>query len=90
MEARPGPFRQFPEREHLLIANVASEACERVERAVDIADRTATPAMPCPRMIKVVYPCGGCIEMYGGAGAEPVAHCTECGHIWTGQGTNAA
>ncbi|PNG17594.1 hypothetical protein [Streptomyces cahuitamycinicus] len=85
VQGRPGPFRPLPEREGQLIADVAREACARVENALDIADRTAVLATPCPRMINVVFPCGGRIEMYGGAGAEPVAHCTECGHIWTGQ-----
>ncbi|MFJ1869939.1 hypothetical protein [Streptomyces chartreusis] len=76
VEARPGPFRPLPDREHRLIANVASEACERVERALDIAGCKATVARPCPD-------CGGSIEMQGGAGAEPVARCTGCGRIWT-------
>lgn len=78
VQGRPGPFRPLPEREHRLIANVAQEACERVERALDIAGRKATVAHPCPD-------CGGRIDMHGGAGAEPVARCTECGHVWTGQ-----
>ncbi|MFE7273018.1 hypothetical protein [Streptomyces sp. NPDC057623] len=89
VEARPGPFRPLPDREYRLIANVAQEASERIERALDIADRTATLAMPCPRMINVVFPCSGRIEIHGGAGAEPVAHCIECGHIWTGQDRSA-
>lgn len=84
VEARPGPFRPLPGREALLIANVAAEACQRVEKALDVTGRKATVATPCPR-----FECGGRIEMYGGAGAQPVAHCTKCGHIWTGQDTPA-
>lgn len=73
-----GPFRPLPEREAQLIASVAQEACTRVENALDIAARTAVIAHPCPG-------CGGRIEMYGGAGASPAAHCTGCGRTWTGQ-----
>ncbi|MEV8432020.1 hypothetical protein ACWHLZ_27960 [Streptomyces chartreusis] len=83
VEARPGPFRPLPAREHRLIVNVASEACERVERALDIAGRKATIARPCPD-------CGGSIDMHGGAGASPVAHCTACGRTWGEQDATAA
>jgi hypothetical protein len=82
VEARPGPFRPLPEREHRLIANVAREAAQRIERALDIADRTATLTRPCPD-------CGGRIEMHGGAGAPPVARCTACGRVWAEQGAAA-
>lgn len=78
VQARPGPFRPLPDREHRLIAAVAADACARVETALDIAARTATIAHPCPD-------CGGQLEMHGGAGASPAAHCTACGRIWTGQ-----
>ncbi|MFJ5259111.1 hypothetical protein ACIQAC_01370 [Streptomyces sp. NPDC088387] len=77
-EGRPGPFRPLPDGERRLIANVAAEAAERVERALDITGRTAMVARPCPD-------CEGRIEMHGGAGADPVARCTECGHIWSSQ-----
>lgn len=72
----PGPFRPLPENEAQLIANVAQGAAERVERALDIAARIAPLTEPCPT-------CGGRIEVHGGAGAQPVAHCTACGRIWT-------
>lgn len=85
VERAPGPFFALPDTQVRLIANVAAGACERVERALDIADRIAALAEPCPRMVHTVFPCGGRIEMHGGAGASPVAHCTKCGHIWTGQ-----
>lgn len=74
----PGPFIALPDREARLIANVAAGAAERVERALDVAARIAPLARPCPD-------CGGGIEMHGGAGASPVAHCTKCGRVWSGQ-----
>lgn len=83
IERAPGPFIALPDTQARLIANVAAGACERVERALDIASRTAPLARPCPD-------CGGRIEMHGGAGASPVAHCTACGHVWSGQETTAA
>ncbi|MFF4752667.1 hypothetical protein ACWD5R_11375 [Streptomyces sp. NPDC002514] len=72
----PGPFRPLPDREAQLIANVAAGARQRIEQALDIGSRTAAIARPCPG-------CGGRLEMHGGAGARPVAHCTGCGHTWT-------
>ncbi|GGV68953.1 hypothetical protein GCM10010294_25220 [Streptomyces griseoloalbus] len=77
-----GPFRPLPDREARLIATVAADACTRVENALDIAARTAVIAHPCPD-------CGGRLQMHGGAGAAPAAHCTDCGRTWTG-GTVAA
>jgi hypothetical protein len=79
VEGRPGPFRQLPQREHQLIVNVTAGACQRIERALDIGARTAQLARPCPD-------CGGQLEMHGGAGASPVAHCVgRCGRVWTAQ-----
>lgn len=75
VQDRPGPFTPLPDRERRLIANVAREACARVENALDIAARTAVIAEPCPD-------CGGRLDMHGGAGAAPVAHCTACGRTW--------
>ncbi|CAL9502724.1 hypothetical protein [Streptomyces sp. enrichment culture] len=83
VQGRPGPFRPLPDREARLIAATAADACTRVETALDIAARTATIADPCPD-------CGGRLEMHGGAGATPAAHCRGCGRIWTGQDTAAA
>lgn len=85
VKGAPGPFRPLPDREAALIASVAREACARVETALDITGRVASVATPCPRP-----DCGGRIEMHGGAGANPVAHCTQCGHIWTGQHAGGA
>ncbi|MGX1909021.1 hypothetical protein ACWIID_09180 [Streptomyces phaeochromogenes] len=73
-----GPFRPLTGEQQAFLATVAAGACERVERALDIASRTAPLARPCPE-------CGGRIEMHGGAGAPPVAHCTRCGHVWSEQ-----
>ncbi|MFE9645287.1 hypothetical protein ACFYO0_14460 [Streptomyces sp. NPDC006365] len=78
VQGAPGPFRPLPDREHRLIANVAAGACERVERALDIAARKAAIARPCPE-------CSGQLEMHGGAGASPVARCTSCGRTWAAQ-----
>jgi len=83
VERAPGPFIALPDTQARLIANVAAGAAERVERALDVAARVAPLARPCPD-------CGGRIEMHGGAGADPVAHCTRCGHVWSGQSTAVA
>ncbi|MGW2933970.1 hypothetical protein ACWDA7_19450 [Streptomyces sp. NPDC001156] len=84
VQGAPGPFRPLTEPQLDHIAAVARGAAERVEQALDITGGKAPLAQPCPRL-----GCGGRIEMYGGAGAQPVAHCTKCGHIWTGQDTVA-
>jgi hypothetical protein len=34
--------------------------------------------------------CGGEIDVHGGEGRLPVAHCTGCGRIWTEGGVIAA
>lgn len=85
VEHVPGPCRRLTDEEERRIGRVAEGAAERVERALDIASRVAPLTRPCPRMINVVFPCEGRIEVYGGAGADPVAHCTKCGHIWSEQ-----
>ncbi|WP_151480643.1 BRcat domain-containing protein [Streptomyces albicerus] len=84
VEHAPGPCRRLTEDEERKIGKVAEGAAERVERALDIAARVAPITEPCP------YPsCGGRIEIHGGAGATPVAHCTKCGHIWSEQAAMA-
>ncbi|MFE6486614.1 hypothetical protein ACFVGN_27275 [Streptomyces sp. NPDC057757] len=83
VQRAPGPFGVLPDREAALIANVAEGACERVERALDIAARVATLTRSCPD-------CAGPIEVHGGAGASPVAHCTACGRTWSEGGVVAA
>jgi hypothetical protein len=80
VERCPGPFTALPDPQVRHIARVAAGAAERVEQALDIAARVAPLAEPCPR-----FDCGGRIDVHGGAGASPVAHCTACGHIWTEQ-----
>jgi hypothetical protein len=82
IEARPGPFRALTVLETEQIAAVAAGACERVERALDIAAQRKT--------LEQRHDCGGRIDVHGGEGRPPVAHCTGCGRIWTEQGTVAA
>jgi len=78
VERAPGPCRRITDDEAHRIGVVAAGAAERVEQALDIAARVAVIAAPCPD-------CGGRVEMHGGAGASPAAHCTACGRMWTGQ-----
>lgn len=84
VERRSGPFRPLTEQHRRHIARVAAEAVARIESTLDLADRTAelTAEHPCP--------CGGTIEVYGGAGAQPVARCQGCGALWTEAGVIAA
>ncbi|MFE5895853.1 hypothetical protein ACFQ67_00230 [Streptomyces sp. NPDC056488] len=79
-----GPFRPLTEHEHRHLATVAAGALGRIEAVLDLADirRELTAAHPCP--------CGGTIEVYGGAGATPVARCKGCGAIWSERGILAA
>lgn len=76
VQGAPGPFRPLPEAELERVATVARGAAERVEQALDVGERTAAIAIPCPE-------CGGRLNLHGGAGAAPVARCTACGHIWS-------
>ncbi|MEV8417816.1 hypothetical protein AB0P45_30090 [Streptomyces niveus] len=82
VEGAPGPFRPVAEAQQRLIANVAAGAAQRVERALDLAARRERLDLPCPD-------CGGGIEVHGGSGAAPLAHCTACGRIWSEQGLAA-
>ncbi|MCP3817816.1 hypothetical protein NLX86_06600 [Streptomyces sp. A3M-1-3] len=81
VEGIRGPQRPLDEQQLRYVARVAQGAAERVERALDIAASKAGLERPCE--------CGGRIEVHGGAGAIPVAHCTSCGRIWTEQGLAA-
>lgn len=84
VERSPGPCRRLTEGEERWIANVAAEAAQRVERALDIAANVATLTQACPD-------CGGRLQIHGGAGAQPVAHCTgACGRTWTQQDATTA
>jgi hypothetical protein len=78
VQGAPGPFRPLtgPQTDH--IAAVARHCAWRVEDALDVGERRATLARPCPT-------CGGRLTLHGGAGAAPVARCTACGHVWSGQ-----
>jgi hypothetical protein len=78
------PGRPLLEEQHRHVAQVAAGALQRIEAVLDLADQrrelTATHACPC----------GGTIEVYGGAGAQPVARCKGCGAIWSEAGVVAA
>ena len=84
VQGAPGPFRPLQAQPLRQVAAVAAEALHRVEAALDLADhrRELTSTHTCP--------CGGTIELYGGAGAQPVARCKGCGVIWSEAGVIAA
>ncbi|MFI9339997.1 hypothetical protein ACIG0D_01775 [Streptomyces sp. NPDC052773] len=82
IERAPGPCRPITDVEEQRIGNVAAGAAERVERALDIAAQRRTLEQRCA--------CGGAIDVHGGEGRVPVAHCTGCGRIWTEGGVAAA
>ncbi|MCX5229703.1 hypothetical protein [Streptomyces sp. NBC_00233] len=79
-----GPFRPLSEAEEQHLARVAAGALARIESTLDLAEnrRELTAEHPCP--------CGGTIEVYGGAGARPVARCKGCGALWSEGGVIAA
>ncbi|TLQ43468.1 hypothetical protein [Streptomyces marianii] len=78
------PGRALTEQQHQHVASVAAGALLRMETALDLADqrRELTAQHPCQ--------CGGTIEVYGGAGAAPVARCKGCGALWTERGIIAS
>ncbi|MFG3085097.1 hypothetical protein [Streptomyces parvulus] len=82
IERKPGPCRRITEDEERRIGTVAAGAADRVERALDIAAQRRTLEQRCA--------CGGAIDVHGGEGRVPVAHCTGCGRIWTEGGVIAA
>jgi hypothetical protein len=82
IERSPGPCRRLTDAEETRIGNVAAGAAARVERALDIAAQRRTLEQP--------HDCGGLIDVHGGEGRVPVAHCTGCGRIWTEGGVVAA
>ncbi|MFJ8146018.1 hypothetical protein ACIQ6R_13190 [Streptomyces sp. NPDC096048] len=82
IERKPGPCRRITEQEEQRIGTVAAGAAARVERALDIAAQQRTLEQRCA--------CGGAIDVHGGEGRVPVAHCTGCGQIWTEGGVTAA
>lgn len=84
VRALPGPFAPLSGDEQARIAGVAAGAVQRIEAVLDIGSATARLAPPCPT-------CGGQVDVHGGAGASPLAHCTgPCGGIWTEQGSAVA
>ncbi|MFE6634697.1 hypothetical protein ACFVFT_14830 [Streptomyces tendae] len=83
VEDKGGPFRKLTGSELEQIGVVAAGAAARVERALDIAAQQRTLSTPCPD-------CGGAVDVHGGEGRTPVAHCTGCGKIWAESGVIAA
>jgi hypothetical protein len=77
-----GPFAPLTDRHRDTVAAVARTSAERVERALDIAAQTRTLEQRCA--------CGGAIDVHGGEGRQPLAHCTGCGRIWSESGVIAA
>ncbi|MFJ6566248.1 hypothetical protein ACIQNU_02420 [Streptomyces sp. NPDC091292] len=82
IERAPGPCRRLTDTEAKQVGAVAAGAAERIERALDIAAQRRTLGRPCG--------CGGQIDVHGGEGRAPVAHCTGCGRIWTDGGMAVA
>lgn len=82
VERAPGPCRRITGAEEQHITTVAAGAAERVERALDIAAQRRT--------LDQRHGCGGAIDVHGGEGRPPVAHCTGCGRVWTEGGVIAA
>lgn len=82
VQGAPGPFERLAEEQARLIAGVARGAAERVEKALDIAAQRKTLEQHC-------Y-CGGRIDIHGGEGRAPLAHCTGCGRVWSEGGIVAA
>ncbi|MGV2918475.1 hypothetical protein [Streptomyces alfalfae] len=72
---RPGPCRPLDEAQERRIGKVAAGAAERVERVLDIAAQRRTLQQRCA--------CGGAIDVHGGEGRAPLAHCTGCGRVWS-------
>jgi hypothetical protein len=74
VERAPGPCRRITDDEEHHIGTVAATAAGRVEQALDIAAQRKT--------LEQLHECGGRIDVHGGAGAQPLAHCTRCGRVW--------
>lgn len=82
IERAPGPCRRITEQEEKRIGTIAAGAAARIERALDIAAQQRTLEQPCT--------CGGRIDVHGGEGRPPLAHCTGCGRVWSEGGVVAA
>ena len=83
VQRAPGPFRPLGDPQHRHIATVARTAASRVEQALDITGQVAHLALPCPD-------CGGGVDLHGGSGTVPTAHCNACGKTWSEKGLVAA
>lgn len=82
LQGAPGPFETLTARHTDDIASVARSAAERIERALDISVERRT--------LEQRHDCGGRIDVHGGEGRPPLAHCRGCGRIWTESGVVAA
>ncbi len=74
VENRVGPFAPLTDRQRERIARVAADSADRIERALDIAAQRRT--------LEQRHDCGGRIDVHGGEGRAPLAHCTGCGRLW--------
>lgn len=74
IERAPGPCWRLDDDQERRVGVVAAGAAVRVEQALDIAAQRRT--------LEQLHSCGGRIDVHGGAGAKPVAHCTGCGAVW--------
>ena len=74
IERAPGPCWRLDDDQERRIGVVAAGAAVRVEQALDIAAQRRT--------LEQLHDCGGRIDVHGGEGRAPVAHCTRCGRIW--------
>lgn len=77
-----GPWRPLGEQQRQAIETTARACAEQIERTLDLAARREPLARPCEQ-------CGGTIEIHGGSGHVPLAHCKRCGRTWTEQGLAA-
>lgn len=82
VQAAPGPFRPLTVLQLDHITAVARTAADRIEQALDIAAQRKT--------LERRHDCGGRIDVHGGEGRPPLAHCTGCGRIWAEGGVIAA
>ncbi len=83
VQGAPGPFRPLTAVQLDHIAAVARGCAVRVEETLDIAAQRRT-------LEQRHDGCGGRIDVHGGEGRPPVAHCRGCGRIWSEGGVIAA
>lgn len=77
-----GPWRPLSEQQRRTIETTGRVCADQIERTLDLAARREPLAHPCDQ-------CGGTIQIHGGSGHVPLAHCTSCGRVWTEQGIAA-